>query len=67
MSTTPEILDYVKVTKPDEAGQPVSAASGTGTGTGTTRALKPKATEPGMKCETKDFYKTKDSSAWTHK
>ena len=60
MSTTPEILDYVKVTKPDEA------VTGT-TSTATTRALKPKATEPGMKCETKDFYKTKDSSAWTHK
>ena len=63
MSTTPEILDYVKVTMPKDVVPPVSAASGATT----TRNLKPKATEPGMKCETKDFYKTKDSSAWTHK
>ncbi|EHK97647.1 P-loop containing nucleoside triphosphate hydrolase [Glarea lozoyensis ATCC 20868] len=63
MSTTPEILDYVKVTIPTED---VPAATTT-TGVTTTRALKPKATEPGMKCETKDFYKNKDASAWTHK
>jgi hypothetical protein len=63
MSTTPEILDYVKVTIPKED---VPTATTT-TGATTTRALKPKATEPGMKCETKDFYKNKDASAWTHK
>jgi hypothetical protein len=63
MSITPEILDYVKVTIPDEAVQTDSSASVPAT----TRTLKPKFTEPGMKCETKDFYKTKDSSAWTHK
>lgn len=63
MSETPEILDYVKVTIPDETVQPASSE----TAAIPTRTLKPQATEPGMKCETKDLYKSKDSSVWTHK
>ncbi|CAG8970662.1 hypothetical protein HYALB_00003416 [Hymenoscyphus albidus] len=74
MSTTPvEIQDYVKVTKLDETtetnndiSKPEPPLPLTVIVT-TARSLKPKSVEPGMKCETKDFYKTKDHSAWTHK
>ncbi|KAG9239197.1 putative ATP-dependent zinc metalloprotease FtsH [Amylocarpus encephaloides] len=71
MTTTPEILDYVKVTNPDEAVAEATPAEAIvpaeTTAPPTKRELKPKHTEPGMKCETKDFYKTKNYSAWTHK
>lgn len=74
MTTTPvEIQDYVKVLKPDETTEtktevpePEPPLPPTVV-VATSRSLKPKMVEPGMKCETKDFYKTKDSSAWTHK